>query len=414
MITTKRNVLAVVLAGGRGKRLAPLTDIRSKPAVPFAGTYRLIDFPLSNLINSGYSKIIVLTQYKSHSLNKHISTNFAMSKLLGTYVTPVPAQQTHGEHWYRGSADAIYQSKSIIDDEKPDIIVVVGADHVYRMDFAQMVQSHIKSGAKFTVAGIRQEKALSKEFGIITPGKDNRIKEFLEKPENPEGLPDNPNEVLASMGNYVADADALLEAIEIDTKSENTTHDMGGDIVPYFVKRGEAGYYDFKDNKVAGEKEDAIHYWRDVGTVDAFYDSHMDLNSPNPEFDLYNRQWPIFAGNSNLPPAKFVHNYEGRKGVAMRSLVSPGTIVSGAEITNSVIGVNVKINSWSTVCSSIVFSDVMIMRHARVNKAILDRDVVIEEGATVGVDKGLDLSRGFTVTDSGITVVPRGSRVKAA
>ncbi|MDR2748630.1 MAG: glucose-1-phosphate adenylyltransferase [Bifidobacteriaceae bacterium] len=409
----KRNVLAVVLAGGRGQRLAPLTDIRSKPAVPFAGTYRLVDFPLSNLINSGYSKIIVLTQYKSHSLNKHISTNFAMSKLLGTFVTPVPAQQTHGEHWYRGSADAIYQSKSIIDDERPDIIVVVGADHVYRMDFAQMVQSHIKSGLEFTVAGIRQEKALSKEFGIITPGENNKIKEFLEKPENPVGLPDSPDEVLASMGNYVANADALLEAIGDDTKSEDTTHDMGGDIVPYFVKKGTAGYYDFKENKIPGQSPEAVHYWRDVGTLDAFYDSHMDLNSPNPEFDLYNRSWPIFAGNSNLPPAKFVHNYEGRRGVAFRSLVSPGTIISGAEVSNSIVGVNVKINSWSTVCSSIVFSDVVIMRHARVNKAILDRDVLVEEGATVGVDKQLDLSRGFTVTDSGITVVPRGFRVKA-
>ncbi|MDR3128530.1 MAG: glucose-1-phosphate adenylyltransferase [Bifidobacteriaceae bacterium] len=412
MVVRRKKVLSIVLAGGRGTRLAPLTDIRSKPAVPFGGTYRLIDFPLSNLLNSGYPKIIVLTQYKSHSLNKHISANFAMSKLLGSYITPVPAQQVYGEHWYRGSADAIYQCKSIINDEQPDIIVVVGADHVYRMDFAQMVESHIDSGAEFTVAGIRQQRVDSKEFGIISPNENNRIDEFLEKPANPKGLSDNPDEVLASMGNYVADAKALLDALEVDQTKADTTHDMGGDIVPYFVNRGTAGYYDFKNNVIPGDLSHT-HYWRDVGTIETFYDAHLDLISPDPEFDLYNQLWPIFAGNSNLPPAKFVHNYEGRRGVALRSLVSPGSIISGGEVLNSVVGVNVKLSSWSTVWSSIIFSDVVIKRHAKINKAIIDKNVVIEEGATVGVDKNLDLARGFTVTDTGITVVPKNTIVEA-
>ncbi|MDR3116798.1 MAG: glucose-1-phosphate adenylyltransferase [Bifidobacteriaceae bacterium] len=413
MVIARRKILSIILAGGRGTRLAPLTDVRSKPAVPFGGTYRLIDFPLSNLINSGFSKIIVLTQYKSHSLNKHISTNFSMSKLLGTYITPVPAQQTSGEYWYRGSADAIYQCKSIVADENPDIIVVLGADHVYRMDFAQMVESHIESGAQFTVAGIRQKRSDSKEFGIIFPKKNSKmIAEFSEKPTNPKGLSDNPDEVLASMGNYVANTQALFEALEKDQKNAKTKYDMGGDIVPYFVSKGEAGYYDFKDNLIPGDLSNR-HYWRDVGTIEAFYDSHMDLNSPDPEFNLYNQVWPIYAGNSNLPPAKFVHNYEGRRGVALKSLVSPGTIISGSEILNSIIGVNSQFGSWSSVWSSIVFSDVTVMRHARINKAIIDKGVLVEEGATVGVDKAKDLKQGFTVTKSGITVVPRGCTVKA-
>lgn len=402
-------VLAIVLAGGEGKRLMPLTQDRAKPAVPFAGIYRLIDFSLSNIVNSGYLKVVVLTQYKSHSLDRHVTKTWRMSTLLDNYVAPVPAQQRMGKNWYLGSADAVYQSLNILDDEKPDIVIITGADNIYRMDFSQMVDSHIKSGLPMTVAGIRQPIELSNQFGVIEADPDNpvKIKAFLEKPENAPGLADSPNEVLASMGNYVFNADALEEAVRRDAEDDESAHDMGGSIVPYFVEKGEAGLYDFTFNEVPGATDRDKNYWRDVGTIDAFYDSHMDLISVSPVFNLYNSKWPVYTGYTGLPPAKFVYGNRERLGHALDSIVSPGVIVSGGEVLGSVLSPGVRVNSWSSVRDSILFDGVNVGRNATVVQAILDKNVQVEEGAQLGLDHDYDRARGFHVTDSGIVVVPK-------
>lgn len=407
-------VLAIVLAGGEGKRLMPLTTERAKPAVPFGGLYRLVDFALSNLVNSGYLQIIVLTQYKSHSLDRHVARTWRMSPLLGNYVAPVPAQQRVGKHWYLGSADAIYQCLNIIEDERPDIVVVVGADHVYRMDFSQMVDAHIESGAEFTVSAIRQPIGLAGEFGVIEtqPDDPTRIAAFREKPKDPVGLADSPGEVLASMGNYVANADALVEAVTADAQNPTSKHDMGGDIVPWFVERNTAAVYDFIRNDVAGSTDRDRDYWRDVGTIDAYYDAHLDLISVSPVFNLYNTKWPLFTGNSGLPPAKFVHAGPGRLGHAADSLVSPGVIVSGATVTGSVLSPGVYLHSWASVSDSVVLDNAVVGRHAQVHRAILDKNVVVRERARVGIDPEHDRARGFTISEGGVTVVPKGTVVE--
>ena len=410
-----RSVLAIVLAGGEGKRLMPLTATRCKPAVPFGGTYRLVDFALSNLANSHYLHMVVLTQYKSHSLDRHIAMTWRMSPLLGNYVAPVPAQQRRGKHWYLGSADAIYQCQNIIEDEGPDYVVIVGADHVYRMDFSQMVKAHVESGAELTVAGIRQPLALAPEFGVIDvdPANPARIRAFLEKPSNAQGLPDSPNEILASMGNYVASTAALLEALSEDADNSASAHDMGGDIVPHFVERGSCGVYDFKDNDVPGSRPRDRAYWRDVGTLDAYFEANMDLIAVEPVFNVYNRKWPLHQGLIMPPPAKFIHSEEGRLGHAADSVVSPGVIVSGATVTGSVLSPGVHLHSWSSVSDSVLLDNVTINRHAQVRRAIIDKNVVLQEGADVGMDRQRDLDRGFTVTESGITVVGKGTVVEA-
>ncbi len=391
----------------------PLTKERAKPAVPFGGVYRLIDFALSNLVNSDYRKIVVLTQYKSHSLDAHVTKTWRMSTLLDNYVTPVPAQQRMGSHWFQGSADAIYQSMNLVDDEKPDIVVITGADNIYRMDFSQMVQSHIDSGFPLTIEGIRQPISLADQFGVIdadpdTPGK---VRAFLEKPKDATGLPDSPNEVLASMGNYVMNADALREVLALDAADKDSAHDMGGSIVPWFVNQGRAGLYDFKDNEIPGSTDRDRDYWRDVGNLDAFYDANMDLISVNPVFNLYNDDWPLYTGYSSLPPAKFVYGHHERLGHALDSFISPGVIVSGGEVVGSVISPGTRVNSWSSVRNSVVFDDVQVGRNATVNHAIIDKNVVIEEGAQIGVDHEHDRERGFIVTEGGVTVVPKGARV---
>jgi len=408
-------VLAIVLAGGEGNRLMPLTASRAKPSVPFGGTYRLVDFALSNLVNSGYLQVVVLTQYKSHSLDRHIARTWRMSPLLGNYVAPVPAQQRRGKHWYLGSADAIYQCVNIIEDEKPDIIVIVGADHVYRMDFSQMVDAHIASGADFTVAGIRQPIEMSDQFGVVDvdPADPKRVRAFLEKPANPDGLPDSPMEILASMGNYVASTDALLAALADDADDENSKHDMGGDIVPYFVNKGTCGLYDFVYNDVPGSTDRDRDYWRDVGTIDSYYDAHMDLIAVLPIFNVYNHEWPLHQGLITQPPAKFIHSEEGRLGHAADSVVSPGVIVSGATVTGSILSPGVRLHSWSTVSDSILLDDVIVGRHAQVHRAILDKNVQVEENARVGIDREADIARGYTVTESGLTVVAKNTVITA-
>lgn len=412
MAATK--VLAIVLAGGEGKRLMPLTADRAKPAVPFGGVYRLVDFALSNLVNCRYLKIVVLTQYKSHSLDRHISQAWRMSTLLGNYIAPVPAQQRVGKRWYLGSADAIFQSLNLLGDERPDIVVVVGADHVYRMDFAQMVSAHIDSGAACSVAAIRQPLELADQFGVIETTEDGkRIAAFLEKPTDPRGLPDAPDQVLASMGNYVFDADALVEAVTRDADRGSSRHDMGGDIVPDFVTRGEAAVYDFLDNDVPGATDRDRDYWRDVGTLDAYFEAQMDLVSVHPVFNLYNDEWPIYTNLGPWPPAKFVHGWHGRIGHAVNSIVSPGVVISGSLIENSVLSPNVQVHSWATVSDSVLMDNVDIGRHAVVRRAILDKNVIVPEGARIGMDTEEDRARGYTVTESGITVIGKNQVIRS-
>lgn len=400
----------MVLAGGEGKRLMPLTNDRAKPAVPFGGSYRLIDFALSNLINSGLRRIVVLTQYKSHSLDRHISQTWRMSPLLGSYVASVPAQQRLGKRWFSGSADAILQSMNLLSDEQPDIVVVVGADHVYRMDFDQMIQAHLASGRGVTVAAIRQPIELAKSFGVIEVDEKDptKISAFREKPADPKPVPGSPGEALASMGNYVFSAQALIDAIEHDGTLENSNHDMGGDIVPYLVARDDATVYDFTFNEIPGSTERDHSYWRDVGTVESYYDAHMDLISTMPIFNLYNTEWPIFTQQVNMPPAKFVHDGEGNQGRTTDSIVSLGTVVSGGIVERSVLSPMVQVHSRSLVTDSVLLDRVVIGKHATVRKAILDKGVVVADGASVGVDRQRDLDRGFLVSETGITVVAKG------
>ncbi|MDH2444437.1 glucose-1-phosphate adenylyltransferase [Amnibacterium sp. CER49] len=409
-----KKIFGIVLAGGEGKRLMPLTEDRAKPAVPFGGAYRLIDFALSNLINSGITQIVVLTQYKSHSLDRHVAETWRLSSLLNSYIASVPAQQRLGKRWYLGSADAIHQSLNLIGDEEPDIVVVVGADHVYRMDFRQMVDAHIASGRSATVAAIRQPIELANQFGVIDVDKKDpsRIARFLEKPTQIDGLPDSPNEILASMGNYVFNADALVAAVKSDADREGSKHDMGGDIVPAFVEADDAGVYDLNRNEVPGATDRDRYYWRDVGTIDSFWEAHMDLVSALPVFNLYNRAWPIYTQTLNSPPAKFNRDGWGNNTVVHDSIVSPGSLFSGSRVVNSVIGPWAIVESGGAVSDSVLFDRVRIGRGAVVHRAILDKNVVVEEGARIGIERERDLERGFTVTDSDITVVGKGVRVR--
>ena len=388
----RKKVLAVVLAGGEGKRLMPLTADRAKPAVPFGGIYRLIDFALSNVVNSGYLKVVVLTQYKSHSLDRHVTTTWRMSNLLGNYVTPVPAQQRVGKRWYLGSADAIYQSLNLLTDEQPDIVVVVGADHVYRMDFSQMVADHVESGAGCTVAAIRQPIGLADQFGVIDvdPGNPQRIRAFLEKPTDPVGLPDSPDEVLASMGNYVFTADALRDAVTRDAELEGSKHDMGGDIVPWFVDKSESSVYDYKDNEVPGSTDRDRGYWRDVGTMRSYYDAHMDLVSPLPVFNLYNNAWPIYTSYGPHPPAKLVEGASGAGVSTFNSILSPGVVVSGGTVNRSVLSPAAWVKDGAEVSDSVLMDGVQIGEGAVVRNAIIDKGVVVPPGTRIGVDQEED------------------------
>lgn len=403
MATTRPKVLSIVLAGGEGKRLMPLTMDRAKPAVPFGGTYRLIDFVLSNLVNSGLTKIAVLTQYKSHSLDRHISLTWRMSTLLGNYVTPVPAQQRLGPKWYQGSADAIHQSLNLINDQDPDYVVVFGADNIYRMDVDQMLQAHIDSGLSCTVAGIRVPRRDASDFGIIDAAEDHKIRQFLEKPADPPGLPDSPEESYASMGNYIFSRDSLVQALHDDSKDPDSRHDMGGDIIPRFVRASDAQVYDFRSNKVPGASEKDTDYWRDVGTIDAYHDAHMDIVSVEPEFSLYNDDWPIYTNQVQAPGAKFV-----MRGSCDDTLVSAGCIISGTDVYRTVLGPRVRVERWARVDESIVMNNVTIGSNATVHRAILDKNVVVPDGAQVGVDHEHDRARGFTVSPTGITVVGKG------
>ena len=412
-VAEQARVLSIVLAGGEGKRLAPLTLDRAKPAVPFGGNYRLIDFALSNLVNAGYHRIVVLTQYKSHSLDRHISATWRLSPMLGNYVAPVPAQMRRGPYWFQGSADAIYQNLNLLRDDRPEYVIVFGADHIYRMDPAQMVQAHIDSGAAVTVAALRVPISQADQFGVIEAGADGHtITAFHEKPKNPAGLADAPDQVYASMGNYVFTASTLIDVVTQDAEARESKHDMGGNIIPMLVDSGSAHVYDFSTNEIPGATDRDRGYWRDVGTLDAFYDAHMDLISVHPIFNLYNMEWPILTMPEPLPPAKFVFADKGRTGHALDSMVCSGVIVSGAEVRKSILSPKVHLHSGAEVDSSVLFSGAEVRGGAVVRNAILDKDVFVEPGATVGVDLDLDRER-FTVSDGGVVVVPKGVRVRA-
>ncbi|SDI16125.1 glucose-1-phosphate adenylyltransferase [Sinosporangium album] len=410
-MTTPR-VLAIVLAGGEGKRLMPLTADRAKPAVPFGGMYRLVDFVLSNLANGGYLKIVVLTQYKSHSLDRHISRTWRLSAMLGNYVTPVPAQQRLGPHWFAGSADALFQNFNLIHDEMPEHVIVFGADHIYRMDPRQMVQQHVESGSDVTVAAIRQPLSLADQFGVIeTDPSGRRIAAFREKPTDAVGLPDAPDQVYASMGNYVFRTQAMIDAVHEDALNPSSRHDLGGNIIPMLVKEGRAEVYDFAHNAVPGSTDRDRGYWRDVGTLDAYYEAHMDLISVHPVFNLYNEHWPIYTGRDPLPPAKFVHNSGDRVGHALDSLVSPGAIISGGTAVRSVISPRTVLHSHSLVEDSVIMDGVKVGRGARIRRAIIDKNVIVPDGASIGYDLDADRKR-FSVTAGGITVIGKNAVVK--
>jgi glucose-1-phosphate adenylyltransferase len=405
-------VFSVVLAGGEGKRLAPLTADRAKPAVPFGGDYRLIDFALSNLVNASFRRIAVLTQYKSHSLDRHIATTWQLSPLIGSYVAPVPAQMRRGPRWFAGSADAVYQNLNLVFDERPDIILVLGADHIYRMDPRQLVEQHVATGAGVTVAGMRVPITQANQFGVIEPAEDGRIRSFREKPADPVGLTDAPDQVLASMGNYVFDADLLVEAVTTDADMDTSNHDLGGDIIPMLVERGEAYVWDFATSAVPGTTERDRAYWRDVGTLDAYYEAHMDLISVEPVFNLYNAEWPILTWHEPLPPAKFVFDEPGRVGQALNSLVCAGVVVSGGTVRRSILSPGVRVHTHAEVVGSVLMHGVDVGRGATVRNAIVDKNVRIEPGAQVGVDDEADRRR-FVVSDGGVVVIGKGDLVAA-
>jgi glucose-1-phosphate adenylyltransferase len=408
----RQRVLGIVLAGGAGKRLAPLTADRAKSAVPFGGLYRVVDFALSNLVNGGLQRIYVLTQYKSHSLNRHITTAWRLSTLLDNWVAPVPAQQRLGPRWQVGSADAIYQSLNLIYADRPDLVVVVGADHVYRMDPGQMIDQHLAMSSGATIAAIPVPRSDAAGFGVVQTAPDgHRIEAFAEKPADPPGRRGHPDEALVSMGNYVFDTDLLVEMLRKDAADDSSRHSMGGDIIPMLVREGTARVYDFLQNKVPGTDACEHGYWREVGTIDSYFEAHMDLCAVEPTFNLYNNRWPILTHVSAQPPAKFVHDDGDRVGHAINSVISNGAVVSGGLVRNSVLSPGARVDSWARVERSVIMHNSRVRRHAVVENAILDKNVVIAEGATVGVDKEHDRARGLVVSDGGITVIGKGQVV---
>ncbi len=407
------DVLVMILAGGEGKRLYPLTRDRAKPAVPFGGRYRIIDFVINNFINSGFYKIKILTQYKSDSLNKHITRGWVLSPFLNQYVDLVPAQMRTDGAWYKGTADAIYQNLNQIEDERAKYVFVFGGDHIYKMDVSQMLKYHKKRKADLTISAIPVPVELASEYGIIEVDDDWRLTGFIEKPKHkPKTIPGRDGYCLASMGNYVFNPSILTKELIKDSKNENSSHDFGKNIIPNMLNNGSRIFvYDFSKNEFAGMAPTEAGYWRDVGTVDAYWQANMDLLSYQPELNLYSESWPLRTFNYNYPPAKFIWEEGERVGTATNSMVSEGCIISGGSISRCVLSPKVRINSFSNVVDSILMENVEIGRYCEIRKAIIDKNVKIPAHVKIGFSKEEDEARGFYVSSGGITVVPKGAKL---
>ena len=397
------DVLVIVLAGGAGERLAPLTRDRAKPAVYFGGPYRIIDFVLSNCINSGLRHIFIATQYKSLSLSRHIRQGWTIvSEELGEFIEILPPQKRVGEQWYQGTADAVYQNLYSIVREQPKYVVVLAGDHVYKMDYQKMLRFHLDQAADVTLAAIEVPIEDGKRFGIVAVDETDRVTGFLEKPRNPPGMPGQPNMALASMGIYVFDSEVLIKVFKVDAANPDSHHDFGKNIIPALIGEGRTYAYPFYD-----ENKKTAKYWRDIGTLDAYYEAQMDLCHVNPEFNMYDPEWPLRTYMPQAPPAKFVFAEEGRRGEAQDSLISQGCIVSGSRIRGSILCPNVRVHSFCTIDDAILMPGVRVGRHARIRGAIVDRDVDIPRGATIGYNADEDKRR-HTVSEGGVVVVAPG------
>ena len=410
---TRVKTVGMVLAGGKGSRLHPLTWKRTKPAVPFASKYRIIDFALNNMINSGIYGMYVLTQFKAQSLTEHIQRNWRFGSFLSEYfITLAPAQmylyEELGAEWYRGTADAIYQNIHLIENNDADLVAIFSGDHIYKMDISCMIDAHLDSGADVTIAAYPSSLEDGKRFGVLQVDKNYQITDFQEKPDNPTPIPGQPDTCLASMGNYIFSAKALDELLNRDASNEKSEHDFGNDVLPMALEEGyKLMAYDFASNPVPGQS-DANTYWRDVGTLDSYWEASMDLVNVTPEFDLYNDEWPLRTSSEFSPPAKFVHEEDSRKGQAFNSLVAGGVILSGATVRHSILARRVRANSYSLVENSVLFDNVVLERNCVIKNAIIDKNIHIPEGTQIGVNHDDDKARGFSVTDGGVVVLPKG------
>ena len=407
-----KDVLAVILAGGKGSRLDPLTRDRAKPAVPFGGAYRIIDFTLSNCLNSGLRKNLVLTQYKAMSLDRHINLGWQgyLCRELGEFVDVVPPQQRIDEHWYQGTADAVYQNIYTIEKERPTYVVVLAGDHIYKMDYQKLVNFHIESEADLTIGALRVGLEAASQFGVMEVDEESQIVGFEEKPPEPKSIPGDPHHALASMGIYVFTARFLFEQLCLDATRRDSTHDFGCDLIPSIINTHRVFAYPFRDENRKGDA-----YWRDVGTLDAYYEANMDLISIDPQLNMYAGHWPIRTYHPNYPPPKFVFAGEGpeaRRGHALDSIVCQGSVVSGGQVERSIIGPNSRINSYSLVQDSIFFDGVDVGRHSKIRRAIIDKDVHIPPETHIGYDRELDLRRGFAITEQGVTVIAKTDSVE--
>ena len=400
-----KNVLAMILAGGRGERLYPLTRDRAKPAVCFGAIYRIIDFTLSNCLNSDIRRIYALTQYKSTSLHRHLQLGWnILSAPLGELIGVIPAQQRIDEHWYQGTADAIFQNIYTLQQEMPDLVLILSGDHIYKMDYRKMIAFHLEKRADLTVAAIRMDRTLSKEFGVMEVDGDWRIVGFQEKPEEPKTIPGDPNRILASMGIYVFNTEIMVRRLIEDARSDSS-HDFGKDIIPMMIGMDRVFALDFRQGDQGG-----MGYWRDVGTMDAYFEANMDLVSVTPQLNLYDLQWPILTYQAPNPPAKTVWAEEGRVGTVLNSIISNGCIISGGSVKRSILSPRVMVHSYAEIEDSILFEGVDVGRHAKIRRTIIDKDVQIPQGMGIGYDLEEDEKR-FTVTPSGIVVVPRWIRL---
>ena len=410
----RKRILGMVMAGGKGTRLAPLTRDRAKPAVPFGGKYRIVDWVLSNFINSGIYSIYVLTQFKSQSLIDHLQRGWGYNSMLKDhFIVPVPAQMRTGETWYKGTADAIYQNLNLVRESRPHFVAVFGGDHIYRMDISQMVVFHNEMDADVTIAGITVPIEEASSFGVMKVDQQHRIVEFEEKPAKPSPMPGDPSRALVSMGNYIFSCRALIDALERDAVDEKSSHDFGKDVLPRMLQRGLNVYcYNFEENVVPGETGRNT-YWRDVGTIENYYSANMDLRDIVPNFNLYNMQWPIRTIPYDLPPAKFVHDEENRRGTAIQSIVSEGCILSGGKVSGSILGRGVRVRSYSDIEDSILFDAVEIGRNCKLKRVIIDKNVKVPDGERIGFDRADDEKR-FHVTESGIVVIAKQPRYDGA